>query len=68
MQTALARLGPDLAMSEELRKKTGSGNLFTVFGEPDITIEPVGDEYVVHVHGVDVYDPTTGQVRSSSTG
>mgnify|MGYP003585149869 CR=1 FL=1 len=31
-----ARMNPDLAMSEELLKKTGSGNLFMIFGEPDI--------------------------------
>ena len=67
LRVLLARMNPDLAMSEELLKKTGTGNLFTVFGEPDITIEKTGDEYTVQVHGVDVYDPTTGQVRSSST-
>jgi adenine-specific DNA-methyltransferase len=67
LRVLLARMNPDLAMSEELLKKTGTGNLFTVFGEPDITIERAGDKYTVQVHGVDVYDPTTGQVRSSST-
>jgi adenine-specific DNA-methyltransferase len=54
-------------MSNELLKKTGSGNLFTVFGEPDVTITSTGEELVVEVHGVDVYDPTTGVVRPSST-
>jgi len=67
LRVLLARMNPDLAMSEELLKKTGSGNLFTVFGEPDITIEAKDGTYTVQVHGVDVYDPTTGQVRSSST-
>jgi adenine-specific DNA-methyltransferase len=67
LRVLLARMNPDLAMSEDLLKKTGSGNLFTVFGEPDIAIETVDDAYVVQVHGVDVYDPMTGQVRSSST-
>jgi adenine-specific DNA-methyltransferase len=59
-------MNPDLAMSEELLKKTGSGNLFTVFGEPDIEISKVDGQYSIEVRGVDVYDPTTGQVRSSS--
>jgi adenine-specific DNA-methyltransferase len=54
-------------MSNELLKKTGSGNLFTVFGEPDVTITSSSGEIVIEVHGVDVYDPTTGVVRPSST-
>ena len=67
LRVLLARMNPDLAMSEELLKKTDTGNLFTVFGEPDIAIEKADDGYTVEIHGVDVYDPTTGQVRSSST-
>ena len=34
----LSRMNPDLSMGDELLKKTGAGNLFTVFGEPDIEI------------------------------
>src|SRR3984885_3166872 len=62
----LVRMNPDLAMGDELLKKTGAGNLFMVFGEPDIAIEREDDQIVAEVRGVDVYDPTTGQVRSSS--
>lgn len=63
-----AKMNPDLAMGEELLKKTGAGNLFMVFGEPDITIHSAaGDQIVAEIKGVDVYDPTTGQVRSRST-
>ena len=48
--------------------ETGAGNLFTVFGEPDIALSRTDDgQVVVELRGVDVYDPTTGQVRSSST-
>ncbi len=64
----LARMNPDLAMGDELLKKTGAGNLFMVFGEPDIDIKKQKDgKLVVAIKGVDVYDPTTGQIRSSST-
>jgi adenine-specific DNA-methyltransferase len=64
----LARMNPDLAMGDELLKKTGAGNLFMVFGEPDINIKKQKDEkLVIEIKGVDVYDPTTGQIRSSST-
>jgi len=63
-----ARINPDLAMGDELLKKTGAGNLFMVFGEPDVKITKVTDGKVtVEIRGVDVYDPTTGEIRSSST-
>ena len=53
-------------MADELLKKTGAGNQFTVFGEPDVDVRPTGDgQWVVEIHGVDVYDPTRGEVRSS---
>jgi len=60
----LVRMNADLVMGEEL-KKTGAGNLFTVFGEPDIEVRRDGDELRVVIRGVDVYDPNTGQVRSN---
>jgi len=40
----VTRMNPDLAMGDELLKKTGAGNLFMVFGEPDIEVSPVGAE------------------------
>lgn len=60
-------MNPDLAMGGDLLKKTGAGNLFMVFGEPDVDIRRAVDGIEVEVRGVDVYDPTTGEVRSSST-
>ena len=63
-----ARMNPDLAMGDELLKKTGAGNLFMVFGEPDLSVEAQADGgIVVEIRGVDVYDPTTGDIRSNST-
>jgi adenine-specific DNA-methyltransferase len=63
-----AKMNPDLAMGDELLKKTGAGNLFMVFGEPDIEIKKQKDgQIIVEIKGVDVYDPTTGQIRSAST-
>jgi len=66
------KMNPDLAMGDELLKKTGAGNLFMVFGEPDVEIRPVGAglvpaQILIEIKGVDVYDPTTGQIRNSST-
>ena len=63
-----AKMNPDLAMGDELLKKTGAGNLFMVFGEPDVDITPQADgQLVIEIKGVDVYDPTTGQIRNAST-
>jgi adenine-specific DNA-methyltransferase len=64
----MSRMNPDLAMGDELLKKTGAGNLFMVFGEPDIRIEQQPDgRLVVSILGLDVYDPTTGEIRNNST-
>lgn len=108
----ICRMNPDLSMGDELLKKTGAGNLFMVFGEPDITIrtttgevlhgsagskpqtkkgngakppapksapretrsspstlnpQPSTQDLIVEIRGVDVYDPTTGEIRSAST-
>jgi adenine-specific DNA-methyltransferase len=80
------KMNPDLAMGDELLKKTGAGNLFMVFGDPDVEIRPLSPvvldragrgkagrgedapaKLVVEVRGLDVYDPTTGAIRNSST-
>ena len=63
-----ATMNPDLTMGDELLKKTGSGNLFMVFGEPDIETRATSDGlWEIEVRGVDVYNPTTGEIRSHST-
>jgi adenine-specific DNA-methyltransferase len=67
LRVLLVRMNPDLAMGADLLKKTGAGNLFMVFGEPDVDIRRTDDGVIVEIRGVDVYDPTTGQVRSSTT-
>lgn len=61
-----ARMNADLHMAEDL-KNTDKANLFVVFGEPDIKIEHLsGDQLQVTVLGVDVFDPSTGEVRSDN--
>ncbi len=62
-----ARMNADLHMAADL-KATGKGNLFVIFGEPDIEIlDPEKPRIRVKVHGVDVFDPSTGEVRSDDT-
>ena len=59
-----ARMNADLHMAEDL-KNTGKGNLFVIFGEPDITILNEADGRIrVKVNGVDVFKPQTGEVIS----
>lgn len=59
-----ARMNADLHMAEDL-KNTGKGNLFVIFGEPDIDVLESGEGKVqVKVNGVDVFHPNTGEVRS----
>ena len=61
-----ARMNADLHMADNL-KNTGKGNLFVIFGEPDITITTQKDQrLVVKVNGVDVFNPSTGEVRSDN--
>ena len=64
-----ARMNADLHMAGDL-KNTGKGNLFVIFGEPDIEIIPAQDngtqarQIQVKVNGVDVFHPNTGEIRS----
>ena len=59
-----ARMNADLHMADDL-KNTGKGNLFVIFGDPDIDIVPAEDGQIrVKVNGVDVFHPNTGEVRS----
>ena len=61
-----AHMNADLHMADDL-KNTGKGNLFVIFGEPDIEIFPADDELdriQVKINGVDVFHPNTGEVRS----
>ncbi|MGI9024467.1 MAG: site-specific DNA-methyltransferase, partial [Burkholderiaceae bacterium] len=60
-----ARMNADLHMAEDL-KNTGKGNLFVIFGEPDISLLPEPDGRLrVKVNGVDVFRPNEGRVDSS---
>jgi adenine-specific DNA-methyltransferase len=62
-----ARMNADLHMAEDL-KNTGKGNLFVIFGEPDIDLLPEKDGRLrVKVNGVDVFKPQTGEVISDGS-
>jgi adenine-specific DNA-methyltransferase len=65
------KINPDLSMGD-LLKKTGSGNLFLAFGEPEVKVHSVGAELnsalQVEILGLDVYDPVKSEIRSSGSG
>lgn len=82
MPVLKARMNADLHMAEDL-KSTGKGNLFVIFGEPDVDVldtqghsilkyngkrdiieVPADGQLVVRIRGVDVFHPSTGEVRS----
>jgi adenine-specific DNA-methyltransferase len=68
LRVLVTKINPDLLLGDELLKKTGAANLFMVFGEPDISIDRLPDgKITVKLNGLDIYDPTTGEIRSSST-
>ena len=61
-----ARMNADLHMADDL-KNTGKGNLFVIFGEPDIDLLDARDGQIqIKVNGVDVFHPNTGEIRSDS--
>lgn len=61
-----ARMNADLHMSDDL-KNTGKGNLFVIFGEPDIDMLPAEDGKLrVKVNGVDVFHPNLGTMLKES--
>ena len=62
-----ARINADMHMSSDL-KNNGKGNLFVIFGEPDIDILDAGVGQIrVKINGVDVFNPNTGEVKSDET-
>ncbi len=67
-----ARMNADLHMADNL-KEDSKGNLFVVFGEPDISVDDAGHDgdgtelISIKIHGVDIFNPTTGQVQSDDT-
>ncbi|WP_306250701.1 site-specific DNA-methyltransferase [Parvularcula sp. IMCC14364] len=61
-----AKMNPDLHMAEDLRRDKNA-NLFMVIGEPDVDIIETGDELQVQIHGMDIFVPATGEIRSGET-
>lgn len=67
MRVMRVKINPDLSMGD-LLKKTGSGNLFLAFGEPDVRVKNTKEGIVAEIVGVDIYDPVKSEIRSSGSG
>ncbi|WP_419825589.1 hypothetical protein [Sphingomonas sp.] len=60
-------MNQDLRMGDRL-KTADQGNLFVVFGEPDVSLKRRSDgDYQVEIKGVDIFNPNTGEQKSSGT-
>jgi adenine-specific DNA-methyltransferase len=70
LKVQMAHISPDVIVGaysdSPLLKTTKTSQLFTVFGEPDVKLEKNKDGFTVGLCGVDLYDPTTGEVHSSA--
>ena len=58
-----ARMHPDLHMKD---LKAGGGNLFAVFGEPDIEVHEADGKLTVSLEGINIFRPSTGKVETAS--
>lgn len=59
-------MNQDLRMADRL-KAADQGNVFTVFGEPDVELRRLAENRLeVEIKGVDIYNPNTGELSSSS--
>jgi len=67
LQIMKVKINPDLSMGD-LLKKTGSGNLFIAFGEPEVKVKETKEGVTVEIVGVDIYDPVKSEIRSSGSG
>jgi adenine-specific DNA-methyltransferase len=66
LQVQFANISPDVLVGD-LLKTTRASQIFSVFGQPDIKVEKQTDNmYIVKLLGVDIYDPLTGEVQSTS--
>lgn len=68
LQVHFANIAPDVLLGNLLKTNRAS-QIFTVFGQPDVELQPQKDgAYVVKLRGVDIYDPLTGEVYSTRGG
>lgn len=64
----MAQIRPDVGMKDLLKKTQKVEQIFTVFGQPRTRVEPKAGEVVVHMDGVDLYDPVANALQATGAG
>ncbi len=64
----MAQIRPDVGMKDLLKKTQKVEQIFTVFGQPRTRVETKAGEVVVHMDGVDLYDPVANALQATSAG
>lgn len=65
----MAQIRPDVTMGDLLKKSQVTSQIFTVFGQPRTRLTPNGgDEWTVHMDGVDIYDPVKNSIDATNAG
>ena len=69
LRVHMAQIRPDVTMGDLLKKTQVSAQIFTVFGQPRTRLAPAGgDEWQVHMEGVDIYDPVANNIVATNAG
>ena len=64
----MAQIRPDVSMKDLLKKTQKVEQIFTVFGQPRTRVVSKKDELLVHMDGVDVYDPVQNALQATTAG
>jgi len=64
----MAQIRPDVGMKDLLKKTQKVEQIFTVFGQPRTRVQSKAGELVVHMDGVDLYDPVANALQATSAG
>ena len=64
----MAQIRPDVGMGDLLKKTQKVEQIFTVFGQPRTRVAPQAGELVVHMEGVDLYDPVANALQVTGAG
>lgn len=66
LQILMANIAADVLVPDLLKNRRGQ-QFFAVFGEPDARLDRSGSDFTVNLLGMDVYDPSSGEVSSAGT-
>lgn len=69
LRVHMAQIRPDVSMGDLLKKTQVTSQIFTVFGQPRTKLlHAKGEEWNVHMEGVDIYDPVKNSIDATTAG